>query len=94
MSQVAQLHTSVYISNGNNLHGPIDWCNAVVNGHHTRPRWLWSRRDVNFDSHHASCYVFIFVDPKRKLLFDIAWSHLGIHNSVQSLEHQLDRELV
>jgi len=89
-------HQSVCISSTVIDCALVEWCRQVmgtVGGNNARS-WSWHRRCVYPRHISTNCCVFSFIDARHKLMFDLAWGHLGIHNSVQSLEHQLDRELV
>jgi hypothetical protein len=94
-----KLHTSVYISSKAHDCATVNWCRQVIGTvdalapKQASRAWSWYRRCVYPKHISTNCCVFDFADSRHKLLFDLAWGHLGIHNTVQSLELQLDREL-
>jgi len=99
MTTPAHTVHSVYMSSSiSDDRAALKWCRDTFGVSHN------VTNDVNWSFRYARVYihgdctvtdscVFDFVDPRHKLLFDIRWGHLGIYDSVQSLELQLDREL-
>jgi len=83
------LHSSVYISSTAHDCATVDWCRQVIGTVdalmplQASRAWSWHRRCVYPNHIPTNCCVFSFVDAQHKLLFDLAWSHLGIYDSVQ-----------
>jgi len=87
-----QPHTSVFVWNGYSQSETYAWCTQVI-GQGSRAAkmdpsstWHCVCRDLGTSSATKMCYVFTFINPAHKLLFDIAFGHLGIHDSVAALE--------
>jgi len=96
MIQNAHLHQSVYIWNNHNTIAAGEWCIRVIGPgrrqdyqHFDYPGLMWNCSCVESVSPHSvitECYVFTFINPAHKMLFDIAWGHLGIYDSVALLQ--------
>ena len=71
------------------IHQVDVWCKRVLDRHCVfavgTANFNWTVRVVTADleQQHHHCWQFTFAVWQHKLLFDVAWSHLGIHNSVQ-----------
>jgi len=52
----------------------------------TKRAWSFSYHSIYIHGGCTDYCVVGFVDPRHKLLFDLAWGHLGIHDSVAALE--------
>ena len=83
---------SVYIGISWSANEAAEWCaqvigNAkidVVTGEVLAARlWSWRAGRIYNNGIPTNCCVFTFVNSRHKLLFDIRWGHLGIHDSVQ-----------
>ena len=70
---------SVYISISWSANEAAEWCAQVIG----TQLWCWRTSRIYNNGIPTNCCVFAFVDPRHKLLFDIRWGHLGIHDSVQ-----------
>ena len=71
------------------IHLAIAWCKRVLDRHCVfadgTANFNWTVRVVtNTNAHgHHHCWQFTFAESQHKFLFDLAWSHLGIYDSVQ-----------
>ena len=83
------LHSSVYISSTAHDCATVDWCRRVIGTVdaleplRASRAWSWHRHCIYLKQDSTYCCVFSFVNAQHKFLFDLAWSHLGIYDSVQ-----------
>jgi len=89
-----QPHTSVYISNRTQVLAAYHWCTQVIgpsvyNRNVQQLDVMWTFTCVDSGvlwAHDTTTHVFSFVNSRHKLLFDLAWGHLGIYDSVAQLQ--------
>ena len=64
---------------------PAEWCRALIGDHNWRK--VDGQHSLRFSlSGYNSYCQFSFADLRHKMLFHIAWGHLGIYDSVALLE--------
>ena len=87
---------SVYISNGLDR-AALNWCrDTFATSHlHLVKEPCWSFRYDCFYTHGVCthCCVVAFATAQHKLLFDIAWGHLEIHDSSAALQAAQQRTI-
>jgi len=59
-----------------------NWCERVV-GPQSSSTWDMQTRGQLGHPEYLFCFEYRFINAKHKLLFDLAWSHLGIYDSVK-----------
>ena len=86
------LYTVFTASPDFDIHLAVAWCKRVLDQHCVfadgTANFNWTVRTVRVVPYrHVQglhyCWQFTFAESQHKFLFDLAWSHLGIYDSVQ-----------
>jgi len=91
------LHTSVYISSTAHDRATVEWCRRVigtVDAHmplQASRLWSWHRNCIYLKQDSTHCCVFRFVDARHKLMFDLAWGHLGVYHTSAELQAAIQK---